>query len=167
MTFCKGIQERFLWFDSFVFPRPLWDTKATSFSIYNKLISEFTSRALSNPGDSVRAISGIMNLWRQHFLEKFDNIGLPTNMMDVALLLKPTEVFTYRTDPNTHQHPFPSWCWAGWKGEVEYRSVINACERTLSMVSWDPNPDQYEHLKQDLETRLATTVTQPDSSITP
>ncbi|KAJ4350321.1 uncharacterized protein N0V89_008942 [Didymosphaeria variabile] len=104
--------------------RDLWE-------LYAIAVSEYTTRAMSNPLDKVRAFNGILKFLEGPFGAPFF-FGLPTNLFEVALLWKP------RGPCSRTALGFPSWSWAGWDAEVVYEltdSMSNVCECLISQAT--------------------------------
>ncbi|GJD05073.1 heterokaryon incompatibility protein [Colletotrichum higginsianum] len=96
------------------------------FNEYAKLLELYTSRDLSNPGDTLKGMMGLLRV-----LENMRNLGtqrgllgdtegdhtlygLPEEFLDLALLWQPPAVKgTYLTKRGNNDQP--SWSWAGWE----------------------------------------------------
>ncbi|KAJ0162166.1 hypothetical protein CTA2_5019 [Colletotrichum tanaceti] len=96
------------------------------FNEYAKLLEQYTSRDLSNPGDTLKGMMGLLRV-----LEKMRTLGsqrellgdaegdhtlhgLPEEFLDLALLWQPPAVKgTYLTKRGNNV--LPSWSWAGWE----------------------------------------------------
>jgi Heterokaryon incompatibility protein (HET) len=90
---------------------------------YCKIISQYSSRALSFPSDIENAFLGIQDVLC-HKLGWTSVAGLPTGVFDWALLWLPHGQLQRR---EWHIHPDestvispPSWSWFGWLGKISY-----------------------------------------------
>jgi len=92
---------------------PRW---TTIFSLYASLVHEYSKRDLSYDTDAINAFSGIGAVIG-HCLISRPLSGLIECILDACLLWVPRDRNTHCRNPN-----FPSWSWAGWKGEVLYLS---------------------------------------------
>jgi hypothetical protein len=97
--------------------------RSETFNQYAKLLGQYTHRQMTNDGDILNALGGLLHIFRQFF--KFPmKYGLPEILFDVALLWQPAEKLAPRkTGGNTK---FPSWSWAGWTGQVKYEEPFDA-----------------------------------------
>jgi hypothetical protein len=86
----------------------------TIFSLYASLVHEYSKRELSYDTDVINAFSGISSVLG-HFLNSSSLSGLIECILDVCLLWVPGSSNTHCRNLN-----FPSWSWAGWRGEVFY-----------------------------------------------
>lgn len=94
--------------------------RSETFKQYAKLLSQYTHRQMTNDGDILNALGGLLHIFRQFF--KFPmRYGLPEILFDVALLWQPAEKLVPRRTGK-----FPSWSWAGWKGRVRYEEPFDA-----------------------------------------
>lgn len=118
------------------FRRP-WSLDVDSFSswgVYHRLVEEYSGRMLTQNGDGLDAIAGILRALEkeagQHFLW-----ALPTSFLGDALMWRCDNEgrdewsgTTKRLDSCTVRSsngriiysPFPSWSWLGWVGKVQY-----------------------------------------------
>jgi len=86
----------------------------STFSLYASLVHEYSKRKLSYDTDVINAFSGISAVLG-HFLNSNSLSGLIECILDVCLLWVPGSSNTHCRNLN-----FPSWSWAGWRGEVFY-----------------------------------------------
>ncbi|RYP35383.1 hypothetical protein DL766_002559 [Monosporascus sp. MC13-8B] len=85
-----------------------------------KVMAEYTSRDLTNATDRVRAVGGILNIYRLFYNCNF-LCGIPDSYLEARILWQPTEVLKRAVDDQPNGRPlFPSWSWAGWIGGVRY-----------------------------------------------
>jgi Heterokaryon incompatibility protein (HET) len=84
------------------------------FRLYASLVHEYSTRELSYDTDVINAFSGISSVLG-YFLNSSSVSGLIECVLDACLLWVPG-------NSNTHDRnsKFPSWSWAGWRGEVFY-----------------------------------------------
>lgn len=86
--------------------------RSAVFAEYTRAIEEYTHREISYESDVLNALTGLLHIFSRFFRCKI-LLGLPENLLDVALLWKPTRQLQRRSE-------FPSWSWAGWVGRVAY-----------------------------------------------
>ena len=86
--------------------------RSAVFAEYTRAIEEYTHREISYQSDVLNAFAGLLHIFSRFFRSK-TLFGLPENLLDVALLWKPTRQLQRRDG-------FPSWSWAGWVGRVAY-----------------------------------------------
>lgn len=92
--------------------------RSGTFVEYTKVIEEYTHRHMTFESDILDALAGLSHIFTLCF--KSDMIhGLPRNLLDIALLWRPTQPLSRREDGN-QRSAFPSWSWAGWVGRVSY-----------------------------------------------
>ncbi|EKG22381.1 Heterokaryon incompatibility [Macrophomina phaseolina MS6] len=91
-----------------------------SSSNFFQLVTDYSHRNLSLPGDKVRAFAGVLN--RQYGRNHRD--GMPFPEFDYAMLWRPN-------DPSKNE-VFPSWSWASVRS-VQYDSYY---EDKLAIASW-------------------------------
>lgn len=102
--------------------------RSGTFAEYTKVIEEYTHRSLSFDSDILDALAGLSHIFTLCF--KTEMIyGLPRNLLDIALLWRPTRPLLRREDSNGHS-AFPSWSWAGWIGRVTYVKPFKASRHT-------------------------------------
>ena len=85
---------------------------------WDNLVSAYLKRWLTYDEDILRAFTGILGALDSSMSEGF-HFGLPQQFFDAALLWVPVKPLTRREDlRNDLARPaFPSWSWAGWKGD--------------------------------------------------
>ena len=91
---------------------PIWNS-------YQRAVTEYTKRTLSDESDAVNAFQGITDLLQPALKGDF-LFGLPEIELDIALLWPPVSLISRRVDPTTKKPLFPSWSWAGWVGSIKY-----------------------------------------------
>ncbi|KAF2801488.1 uncharacterized protein BDZ99DRAFT_553374 [Mytilinidion resinicola] len=97
------------------------------FDLYSSLVYHFTNRKLTETRDILNAFGGISKVLEVSFDSSFC-YGLPSIYLDEALLWTPQLRLERRVAPSSlpAHDPilvFPSWSWAGWIGQVSYRSA--------------------------------------------
>lgn len=95
--------------------------RSGTFAEYTKVIEEYTHRQLSFKYDIIRALEGMLQIFRRSFRSEF-LYGLPRILLDIALLWKPSRQLRRRISENGAV--FPSWSWAGWEGPVHYEKPM-------------------------------------------
>lgn len=105
--------------------------RSDTFRAYDWAIQHYTRRLLSHQSDGLEAFHGISKILSL-FLDCEMCFGLPEALFDVALLWQPKERLCRR------KQGFPSWCWAGWIGQVGYESTYGESgeEGIRSIVRW-------------------------------
>lgn len=80
-----------------------------------KHLMEFSNRALSQDGDTLKAFLGVLNYFRKEY-RCFHLYGNPIPVED-----KKGHLINawYHTKPGVRNAGFPSWSWTGWKGEIK------------------------------------------------
>ncbi|KAK3671313.1 hypothetical protein LTR78_008773 [Recurvomyces mirabilis] len=94
--------------------------RSATFSEYARVVAQYTQRSMSYESDAVNALAGLLRIFSKAF-ESPCLYGLPTVLLDVALMWRPVESVTRRDA----QLGFPSWSWAGWRGRVKYADLIS------------------------------------------
>ncbi|KAI9738716.1 MAG: hypothetical protein M1834_008221 [Cirrosporium novae-zelandiae] len=125
----------------------------TNFDIYANIVTRYTTRSMTDPRDGLSAFSGIAQILLPLFRVPCFVFGLPATFLDIALLWKPRGLLNRRRDPKSGKALFPSWCWAGWEGTVEYPELLNICETTASMINLKPT-DFDDELNNDEDTQF-------------
>lgn len=77
----------------------------------------YSYRSMTDPGDAINALSGIIQDWKEHYGAEF-YVGLPVQYFDWGLLWTAQTYLKRRAK-------FPSWSWAGWEGAVWQRLPDN------------------------------------------
>jgi hypothetical protein len=80
---------------------------------YSTMVEYYTARALTNQGDALRAMAGIIRRFTKVMKCRFFE-GLPTALFDIFLL--------FRGNLLRRRPSFPSYSWTGWKGAVDFKS---------------------------------------------
>jgi hypothetical protein len=95
-------------------PRTFSLYASETFALYASLVHEYSKRDLSDDTDVINAFSGISAVLG-HILDSGSVSGLIECVLDNCLLWVPG-------DSKTHSRnlDFPSWSWAGWRGEAFY-----------------------------------------------
>lgn len=82
--------------------------------IYWLITTDYTSRHMTNPSDSLNALLGILSVWQRTLLPSGCIWGLPLTAHPPCLgWMHPRNV----VNPQ-RRGDFPSWSWTGWAGEV-------------------------------------------------
>ena len=77
------------------------------------VISDYTSRRMTNDDDSLNAMLGLLSVWQRTLLPSGCVWGLPLSVDARSLGWMHDRRVRPRRRP-----AFPSWTWAGWEGEV-------------------------------------------------
>jgi len=110
--------------------------------MYAGFVTTYMGRDLSNPHDSLNAISGIFNRLQATYGGYPFELGLPTAAFDSALLWEPTGACHRRLNAHSGKPIFPSWTWAGWEGGVAFARKYNSCETLSSVIIWGDGTSQ-------------------------
>lgn len=78
------------------------------FAEYAKMIAQYTQRTITYESDAVNALAGLLRIFSL-YLQTPCIYGLPSTLLDVALLWRPDR--SWRGRPSTTH--FPNWSWAG------------------------------------------------------
>jgi hypothetical protein len=97
---------------------------------YDSIVSQYTSRHMSVPGDVMNAFKGIQVEMTRIFGSEFTH-GMPISGLDLALLWTPVKNLQRRNTNPLH----PSWSWVGWIGRIHLDTMIQL--HTLSKNSAD------------------------------
>ena len=117
--------------------RTEYQSHEESFDFYMDMVERYTARDMSNQGDALIALEGILEVLRKtmqtHFIW-----GLPKLLFDDALL------WMQLGGPYRHRdiisigyadRHFPTWSWAGWKGRSNYRAAFGSIY-TRPEIDW-------------------------------
>ncbi|KAK5653509.1 hypothetical protein OQA88_8768 [Cercophora sp. LCS_1] len=98
---------------------PLWD--------YETIVRHFTSRFLTNDSDVLRAMAGIIRRVSRKL--GYDMLaGLPIGAFDAFIL--------FRGDNSRRRPDFPSYSWAGWRGEIWVSRNLTNRLRDRTWIIW-------------------------------
>ena len=132
-----------------------WD----SLLAYKTLVSEYSSRNLTNSSDAISAFVGVLNSF--HFVQKHSHhFGLPRSFFNIALLSSSP---VYRLSSRRSQ--FPTWSWAGWTNSVSGEPLQYAFDN----FAWNEMRScvNFYHLLGDCDGRLEATQTMDKFYILP
>ena len=95
----------------------------TSFDYYSNIVERYTSRDMSDQGDALNALEGVLSVLRATMNTEFIH-GLPEMFLDEALLWMQRAPHRRRTGLSNGNSgiDFPSWSWAGWNTRSDYRT---------------------------------------------
>jgi hypothetical protein len=94
--------------------------RSSAMGEFARVVEEYSSRQLTDKGDVIFALQGLLNILSGAMLTEF-RYGLPENLFDVSVLWAPRGILKRRCASN----PFPSWSWAGWEGTMGYESCLS------------------------------------------
>ncbi|RBR24906.1 uncharacterized protein FIESC28_02324 [Fusarium coffeatum] len=98
----------------------LTDTEPLNLSSkdFGKHLMEFSNRALSKDGDTLKAFLGVLNYFRkkEQCYHLYGN-PIPTKKKKGHLINA-----WYHTKPGVRNAEYPSWSWTGWKGQIKTTS---------------------------------------------
>ena len=96
----------------------LWispEERAWDFSIYARMVMDYSPRALTFPADAHNAIAGVLSRMKRSMKMSFIG-GLPEGDFFNALLWG----YAYPEKIGRRRPQFPSWSWLGWEGSKSY-----------------------------------------------
>jgi len=93
--------------------------RSSIFSEYTQMIAQYSQRTMTYESDAIHALAGLLRIFSLCFKSPC-LYGLPTILLDVALLWRPDQSWKGRSSTNL----FPNWSWAGWRGRVTYGDLI-------------------------------------------
>ena len=96
--------------------------RSKTFQQYAMLLGQYSHRQMTNDGDILNALGGLLHIFRQFFKYPM-RYGLPEILFDIALLWQPAEKLAQREIEGNSK--FPSWSWAGWKGRIYYEEPFD------------------------------------------
>jgi hypothetical protein len=143
----KGISSDVCLYDNFGMDgriteiNPLVNLKTQNwYNIYIELVKMYTRRRMLFAEDALNAFSGIMSLLENEFQIKFI-MGLPNHEFAHCLLWKRSSnsESLVRRKLEGDGYQFPSWCWAGWEGQVKFfLSRQSSSDEKLRELDWQP-----------------------------
>lgn len=103
--------------------RSKFENPSAAFEYYSNVVERYTSREMSNQGDALAALEGVMSVLRTTMNTEFIH-GLPESCLDEALLWHQRGPHRRRMTLPTGNLGvgFPSWSWAGWNVMSNYRA---------------------------------------------
>ncbi|KAH8821378.1 heterokaryon incompatibility protein-domain-containing protein [Xylogone sp. PMI_703] len=123
-TYLVGANNGSLLPEAILMTEPLFD--------YNVMLFYYTARTLTNQGDTLRAMAGIIRRFTEvmkcRFLE-----GIPTALFDIFILFQGSLLY--------RRPLFPSYSWAGWRGGIDFEmddfySTANDWLRDRTWIIW-------------------------------
>ena len=81
------------------------------------MIARHSSRRMTYDSDAINALTGLLRMFSLCFQSEC-NHGLPTFLLDIALLWRSVEPLMKRSEN------FPTWSWSAWKGRVTYGNPV-------------------------------------------
>ena len=103
---------------------------STAFHYYSDIVERYTSRDMSDQGDALNALEGVLSVLRTTMKTEFI-YGLPETFLDEALLWVLREPHHRRTALSNRNSGigFPSWSWVGWNTRSDYRAQFSGYVR--------------------------------------
>ncbi|KUJ13988.1 uncharacterized protein LY89DRAFT_736991 [Mollisia scopiformis] len=101
--------------------RSRYEDASTAFHYYSNTVERYTMRVMSNQGDALNALEGVLSVLRTTMNTEFIH-GLPEMFLDEALLWVLREPHHRRTALSNTKSGigFPSWSWVGWNTRSNY-----------------------------------------------
>ena len=145
-TFCEDMEMPIPngWsLDSIDMPTRIFREKP--FVQFTSAVELYTRRELTNPVDILSAFAGV-----EQVLEKRLNVtiyyGLFEQLMDSSLTWESSKRLVRRSN-------FPSWSWAGWLGEIQWKYT----EAARSWIQWhlvEDGKEEHHHFPAQLVSRI-------------
>lgn len=106
--------------------RSMFSNPSAAFNYYAHIVELYTGREMSDQGDALAALEGVISILRATMNTEFIH-GLPETLLDEALLWHLREPHRRRTAllTATRGVGFPSWSWAGWDALADYRAQFS------------------------------------------
>ncbi|KFA81049.1 hypothetical protein S40288_00762 [Stachybotrys chartarum IBT 40288] len=103
-------------------PRTKFQTRWESLEYYQYLVERYTLRDMTNKGDVLIALRGVLTVLRETMGTEF-LYGLPEAHFDDAILWVTRQHCKRRqaVSNDLQRKRFPSWAWSGWDGPASYR----------------------------------------------
>ncbi|PQE12340.1 Heterokaryon incompatibility protein [Rutstroemia sp. NJR-2017a BVV2] len=104
------------------------------FTGYQSIVSLYSTREMTNPGDAIYAVDGLLSVIKASMQTEVI-FGLPESMLDAALLWRGEDILEPRgRGTQTSEATLPSWSWAGWKGYVGYDKPVEFDRKTRKLA---------------------------------
>lgn len=116
----------------------------SSWSAYDTILAEYTSRQLSYKADTLNAIAGMARTLARFTDDSFW-AGIPSKQIVFGLLWQPT-------GPSIRQLQWPSWSWAGWTGRGQSMCTVFYPSSDLVQENHDRDPMNKHRLWSSLGT---------------
>lgn len=106
--------------------RSIFPNSSAAFDYYATVVEQYTGREMSNQGDALAALAGVISIFRATMKTEFIH-GLPETFLDEALLWHQRGPHRRRTALSIASPGvgFPSWSWAGWNVLSNYRAQFS------------------------------------------
>lgn len=110
----------------------------SAFAEYSLLVSGFSPRSFTMPGDILSAFTGIMTALLRSLSGDGFFFGLPIHRFRQAMMWYPTSPLKRRevADFLGTDIPLPTWSWVGWEGKVGYDKYTIGVEEDRPMAFW-------------------------------
>ena len=95
--------------------------------MYQGLVEMYTCRYLTYDSDILRAFAGVSSAIEKVSKSTF-LLGMPQAIMASALLWAHKSLALRRVNDEKEAR-YPSWCWAGWVGDVVYPPIMRGFSR--------------------------------------
>ncbi|KAL9096757.1 MAG: hypothetical protein Q9165_001245 [Trypethelium subeluteriae] len=112
-------------FHSMALSRSKFGDPQDAISYYDQLVESYTSRNMTEQGDALMALEGVLSVLRATMSTRFI-CGLPEFCFNESLLWMPAEPLRRRKAVSNRidNEPFPTWTWAGWENGSNYRGAF-------------------------------------------
>lgn len=90
---------------------------------YETLVELYTARKMTYQGDAVVALEGVLAVLRATMSTQFI-FGIPESYFNEALLWESRKPLRRRRDVSNNEL-FPTWTWAGWENNSNYRGGLS------------------------------------------
>lgn len=145
-TFCEDMElpsERGWSLDSIDMPTRIFREKP--FVQYTSAVELYTRRELTNPVDILDAFAGVQQVLEKRLATTI-YFGLFEAMMNSSLTWESSKKLVRRSR-------FPSWSWAGWLGEIQWKFT----DAARSWIEWhhaEDGTDEPHHFPSQLVPRI-------------
>jgi hypothetical protein len=104
-----------------------WKTPGSDPEDIIHFLADFSKRELSYPADAINAMQGIFQMFSKTEYPIYHIEGVPI-LWATLDTVAPVHSFIrglswYHPIPGKRRPEFPSWSWAGWAGQLQYRSM--------------------------------------------
>ncbi|KAK5993738.1 hypothetical protein PT974_07175 [Cladobotryum mycophilum] len=127
-------------------PAPQLDTFSNTM-LYTGLLSDYTSRQMTNEGDSLNAFLGVLSAFERRLFTTGFICGLPLQSHPESLAWIHGRQVTPKRRPL-----FPSWSWAGWQGAVVFPDMV--FDQRSRRGQWDCKADLKPQILTHSESKI-------------
>jgi hypothetical protein len=133
------------------------DKKLDPYTLYTKVISRYSLRALTKEADALDANAGLVNRIARTLGSDTEQ-GLLISHFDLCLLFYHPYIW-----PIERRAEFPTWTWAGWKGAT---GIWSPKFDNMSAGRWLATQRHIKWYRRDLRTGEVNLICEPGGSLT-